>query len=140
MNDRFFLDTNLFVNSFQADSATKTEIATDLIASALKTRKGIVSYQVVQEFFQVALKKFVRPLMPPEAEQYMTTVFRPLWTVQPSPGLYMEAIHIHARYRLVWYDSLIVAAAVQGECGVLFTEDLHHDLQVGSLRITNPFL
>jgi predicted nucleic acid-binding protein len=53
MNGRFFLDTNLFVSSFDHDSSVKAKLAARLIESALTTRKGIVSYQVIQEFFQL---------------------------------------------------------------------------------------
>lgn len=140
MNDRFFLDTNLFVYSFDPDSSGKAKRSIELISSAVTTRKGIVSYQVIQEFFRVALKKFVRPMTAPEAEQYLTTVFRPLWSVHPSPSLFMEAMHITARYGFSWYDSLIVAAAIEGQCTVLFTEDLQHDMRIAGLRIANPFL
>lgn len=140
MNGRFFLDTNLFVYSFDCSSSAKAGHATRLIESAVTSRKGIVSYQVIQEFFHVALRKFARPMTAPEAEQYLTTVFRPLWSIQPSPGLFMEAIRITGRYGLSWWDSLIVAAALEGQCAVLFTEDLRHDMRIGSLRVTNPFL
>jgi predicted nucleic acid-binding protein len=76
----------------------------------------------------------------PEAGQYLTTVFRPLWGIHPSPSLFMDTMRIAGRYRLGWYDALIVAAAIEGQCAVLFTEDLQHDFRIGSLRIVNPFL
>jgi predicted nucleic acid-binding protein len=140
MNGRFFLDTNIFVYSFDLDASAKAKRATNLIESAVTTRKGIVSYQVVQEFFRVALQKFVRPMTTSEAEQYLTTVFRPLWSVHSSPSLFMEAMRIAARYRLAWYDSLIVAAAIESQCVVLYSEDFQHDQRLGNLRISNPFL
>jgi predicted nucleic acid-binding protein len=55
----------------------------------------------------------------PDAEQYLTAVFQPLWAVYPSQGLFVEAMRIRARYGFAWYDSLIVAAAIKGECGIL---------------------
>ena len=139
MNDRFFLETNLFVYSFDRDSPGKSRRAARLIRQAVTSRKGIVSYQVVQEFFNAALRRFVRPLTPAEAEQYFTVVFRPLLSVHSSPALYGEALGIYGRYRLGWYDSLIVAAALQGQCTTLYTEDLQHGLQIGELRVENPF-
>jgi predicted nucleic acid-binding protein len=140
MKDRFFLDTNLFVHSFDRNAPAKAKRAGDLIAEAVTSRKGIVSYQVVQEFLNVALKRFERPLKPPEAEQYLTTVFRPLLAVYASQGLFLEALRLCARYRLGWYDSLIVAAAIEGQCSVLYSEDLQHDMRIGELVVTNPFL
>lgn len=55
MSDRFFLDTNIFVYSFDQTAVVKAGKAVQLIRKALTTQKGIISYQVVQEFFNVAL-------------------------------------------------------------------------------------
>jgi predicted nucleic acid-binding protein len=140
MSDRFFLDTNVFVYSFDRSAAAKSRRATQLIKTALKTQKGITSYQVVQEFFNVALQRFAQPMKADEAEQYFSTVFRPLLGIHSSQALYLDALHLQSRYRLSWYDSLIVAAALQAQCELLVTEDLQHGQQFGDLRIANPFL
>jgi predicted nucleic acid-binding protein len=140
MPGRFFLDTNIFVYSFDRNAAAKSRRAEQLIRTALKTQKGIVSYQVVQEFFNLALQRFTRPMKADEAEHYFGTVFRPLLSIHSSPALYLEAIHLQGRYRLPWYDSLIVAAAIQAQCELLLTEDLQHGQRFGDLRIENPFL
>ena len=140
MSDRFFLDTNIFVYSFHRGAAAKSRRATQLIRTALKTQKGITSYQVVQEFFNVALQRFAQPMKADEAEQYFSTIFRPLLGIHSSQALYLDALHLQSRYRLSWYDSLIVAAALQAQCELLVTEDLQHGQQFGDLRIANPFL
>jgi predicted nucleic acid-binding protein len=67
-------------------------------------------------------------------------VFRPLLAVHSSLALYSEALRIQTQRGLSWYDSLIVSAAIQAHCDVLFTEDMQHGQSFGSLRITNPFL
>src|SRR5208337_3148762 len=119
MNGRFFLDTNVFVYSFDRRAPAKVRRATQLIRRAVATRKGIVSYQVVQEFFN-----FAQPMTVVEAEQYLATVFRPLMAVHSSQAIYGEALRLSDRYRLSWYDSLILAAAIEGQCSVLYSEDL----------------
>ena len=86
MNGRFFLDTNIFVYSFDASSPKKAAQASKLIRRAIETRTGIVSYQVVQEFFSVALRHFSKPMSSVEAEQYLSTTFRPLLSVPSSQG------------------------------------------------------
>jgi len=101
--------------------------------------RGIVSYQVVQEFLNVALKRFEKPLTTSEAEQYLATVFRPLLSVYASQSLFLEALRLSGRYRLSWYDSLIVAAAVEGQCATLYSEDLQHGQRIGRIEIQNPF-
>lgn len=139
MSDRFFLDTNIFVYSFDRTSPSKARRATQLIRDGVATRKGAVSYQVVQEFFNVALRRFAQPMTAAEAEQYLGTVFRPLMAVQSSPALYAEALRLTGKRRLSWYDSLIVAAAMEAGCSLLYSEDLQSGRHFGDLRIENPF-
>jgi|SRR6266436_1369724 len=139
MNDRFFLDTNIFVYSFDRGSPAKAKRALSLIKDAVTSGRGIVSYQVVQEFLNVALKRFEKPLTTSEAEQYLATVFRPLLSVYASQSLFLEALRLSGRYRLSWYDSLIVAAAVEGQCATLYSEDLQHGQRMGRIEIQNPF-
>lgn len=140
MKDRFFLDTNVFVYSFDRTTAAKSKVASELIRTAVSTRKGVVSYQVVQEFFNVALKRFAKPLNVYEARRYLGTVFHPLLSIHSSEALYSSALQLYSEERLAWYDALIVAAALEGECDVLFSEDLQHGRQLGGLQIRNPFL
>jgi predicted nucleic acid-binding protein len=140
MSDRFFLDTNIFVYSFDQSAPVKAQKAEHLIRKALTTQKGLISYQVVQEFFNVALKRFSQPMRWVDAEQYLGTVFRPLLSVHSSPALYAEALRLQAQFRFSWYDSLIVSAAIQAECDFLYTEDLQHGQCFGKLHVLNPFL
>jgi len=140
MSGRFFLDTNIFVYSFDQAAAEKAEKASQLIRTALSTQKGVISYQVVQEFFNVALRRFAQPMKAADCEQYLSRVFRPLIAMHSSPVLFAEALHIQAESRFSWYDSLIVSAAIQAQCDLLYTEDLQHGQRFGSLQIRNPFL
>ena len=140
MSDRFFLDTNIFVYSFDQSSVSKSKKSAKLIREALTTQKGSISYQVVQEFFNVALRRFSQPMQAADAEQYLSTVFRPLLGVHSSQALYAEALRLHAQSGLSWYDSLIVSAAIQARCDLLYTEDLQHGQRFGTLQVRNPFL
>ncbi len=140
MSGKFFLDTNIFVYSFDGTSPKKAQRARQLIRQAIQTRNGIVSYQVVQEFFNVALRRFAEPMTHADAEQYLSTTFRPILAVHSSQALYGEALRIAARFKSSWYDSLVIASAIEGKCEILYTEDLQHGQQVGNLRISNPFL
>jgi len=140
MSARFFLDTNVFIYSFDHTARKKAARARQLIREALATQKGVTSYQVTQEFFNVALKRFTRPMRAAEAEQYLATVFRPLVAVQSSIALYGEALRLYGQGGLSWFDSLIVAAAQQARCDVLYSEDLQHGQRFGSLRVVNPFV
>ncbi|HTA23348.1 MAG TPA: PIN domain-containing protein [Terriglobales bacterium] len=140
MSGRFFLDTNIFAYTFDANAPAKAKKAAQLVRHAAATGQGIVSYQVVQEFFNVALRRFQEPMSVAEAEQYLITVFRPLLAVHSSPALYVEALRITGKHRIRWYDSLIVAAALESQCETLYTEDLQHGWKIEGLKIENPFL
>ena len=94
---------------------------------------------MAQEFFNVALRRFTQPMTVAEAEQYLATVFRPLMAVHSSQALYGAALRLTERYRLPWYDSLIVAAAVEGHCSVLYSEDLQSGQRFEDLQVENPF-
>ena len=139
MKGRFFLDTNIFVYSFDVSSPKKSAQAEKLIRTAIQTHGGMVSYQVVQEFFAVALRRFAKPMSSTDAEQYLSTTFRPLLSVHSSPALYSESLRIGARFRLPWCDSLVVAAAIEGQCDVLYSEDFPDGQQFGTLTVSNPF-
>jgi predicted nucleic acid-binding protein len=139
MNGRFFLDTNIFVYSFDASSPKKAAQARKLIRSAIETGGGTVGNQVVQEFFNIAMRRFSKPMSSVDAEQYLSTTFRPLLSVHSSQALYGEALRIATRFRLPWYDSLIVASAIEGQCEILCSEDFQNGQQMGSVTVSNPF-
>jgi predicted nucleic acid-binding protein len=117
----------------------KAAQATKLIRKGIEKRGGIVSYQVVHEFFNVALRRFAKPMSSLDAELYLSTTFRPLLAVHSSPALYGEALRIGARFRLTWDDSLIVASAIEGQCEVLCSEDFQDGQKMGRVTISNPF-
>jgi predicted nucleic acid-binding protein len=139
MSVRFFLDTSVFLHSFDRRVPQKAQRASQLIRRAVTERAGVVSYQVVQEFFNVAYRRFEVPLSPSDGEQYLTTVFQPLLAVDSSVALYLEAMRFRSQHQLGWYDSLIVAAAFESQCSILYSEDLQHGREFGTLKIVNPF-
>ena len=139
MNDRSFLDTNIFLYSFDPRDPRKSARADELIRQALSSGQGVVSFQVVQEFFNVALRKSERKMLHDDAQRYLSDVLAPLLAVQPSQELCAEAIRLYHRYGFAWYDSVIVAAAIGAGCRVLLTEDLQDGMDVEGLRIENPF-
>lgn len=140
MNGRFFVDTNIFLYMFDAKAPEKARLSEALIRRGVETRKGIVSFQVVQEFFSVAFRRLIPPMPLPEAEQFLAIIFRPLLAVHSSFALYTHALQLTHRYSLSWYDSLIVGAALEADCRILYTEDLQHGQQFDKLTVQNPFL
>jgi predicted nucleic acid-binding protein len=139
MSVKVFLDTSIFVYELEVSEAKKSARAAELIRNAIKTGQGVISYQVVQEFFNVALTRFVKPLAPAEAEHYLRTTFVPLLAVPSSPRLVSEGLRIKYTHRLSWYDSLIVAAALQANCKTLYSEDLQSGRKLEGMTVENPF-
>jgi predicted nucleic acid-binding protein len=139
MSGKVFLDTNIFVYAYDNDEQIKKSVARELIRAATLDGTGIISYQVTQEFFNVALKKNSLKMRLEDAQQLLATIFRPLLAVHSSVALFGDAIRLQSRYQLSWYDSLIVAAAQQSGCATLYTEDLQHGQRFGDLVVINPF-
>ena len=137
MSGKAFLDTNIFVYSLDRIELEKAKVATRIIRDYAMRGNGVISFQVVQEFFSVAFKRGT--MTSEEGESYLLTVLRPFLSVNSSIGLYSVALTIRARYQLSWYDSLIVAAASEANCSVLYTEDLQHSAKINGVKIENPF-
>lgn len=136
----FFLDTNVLVYSFDESSPAKQQTARHLIKTALQTQLGVISTQVAQEFLNVALRRFTPPLSTLEARSYLNQVLVPLCLHFPSAVYLEHALVVQAETGFSWYDSLIVAAALELGCTTLFSEDLQHKRVIRNLQIVNPFL
>ena len=132
-----FLDTNVFVYLFDEADAGKQRQAEILINSVLLSRTGCISFQVVQETLNVLIGRLRTPV--DRLRILMDDVLSPLWQVNPTAALYQDAISLQGRYGFSFYDSLIVASALEAGCTRLYSEDLQHGQQVQRLTIVNPF-
>lgn len=139
MSDKFFLDTNILVYAFDSAIPAKQRRANELIKAALKNDTGCISFQVVQEFINVATRKFAVPLSIPDCEKYLNIVLSPLCKVFVSIELYARSLDVMQQWHFSFYDSLIVAAALQADCSILYSEDLQHEHKIEDLTVHNPF-
>ncbi len=139
MSDKYFLDTNIFIYTFDSGNPKKQKRANELIRTALKNNTGCISFQVVQEFMNVATRKFAAPLSIRDCEKYLSSILSPLCEVFVSIDLYSRALEVMERWQFSFYDSLIVAAALQANCSILYSEDLQHEQRIGDLTVHNPF-
>ena len=140
MNDKYFLDTNIFIYSFDSSNPKKQKTAHQLISNALSGDIGCISYQVIQEFVNVAKQKFDIPLMKHDCLTYITNILEPLIELLPSIELYKSALDIKEGWQYSFYDSLIIAAALRANCNILYTEDLQHEQKIREMVILNPFI
>lgn len=139
MNDKFFIDTNIFVYSLDKRQPDKQKRALELIASALETGTGTTSYQVIQEFLNVATCKFSEAMTVPDAKKFLQKILYPLCSVFPDLALYDSALNLAKRTEYSFYDSLILAAALKSDCTLLCSGDLQPNYPLDGLRIVNPF-
>ena len=137
MSAEDFLDTNVFVYLFDEAAADKRQRAERLVRRSLEEGSGCISYQVVQETLNVVTRKL--GARPASARLLLDDVLAPLWRVNPSRSLYARGLRLHAQFGFSFYDSLIVAAALEAGCTRLYSEDLHHGQRVDQLTIHNPF-
>ena len=135
-----FIDTNIFIYQLENRAQEKAAIAEKIIRSALEKGDAIISFQVVQECLNTVLRKAEIPLDLRSAKRYLRTVLMPLFRIPATIFLYERGLEIQERYQFGFYDSLIVAAALEGGCQFLLTEDLQHGQKVENLIIQNPFL
>ena len=140
MNAEYFLDTNILLYCFDKTDLRKKHIAETLVEQAAMSGTGVISSQVCQEFCNVMLYKNSDEIPFHKLLAFLETVVFGLIRVYPSPGLFREALRIHQESQYRYYDSLIVAGALESRTPILYTEDLQHDRRIGPLQIINPFL
>lgn len=139
MNVKYFLDTNILVYTFDDSSPEKRDRAREIVRDALGGGTGAISSQVVQEFINVATRKFTVPMTASEAALYLERVLLPLCQVWTDERGYRDALKIMETTGYAWFDSLILGAAIQAGAKELLSEDLRHGQVVEGVRIRNPF-
>ena len=136
-----FLDTNIFVYAFLASEPRKRAKAVELIEVSLGSGRGCISYQVVQEFANVARKKFATRLSADDCKAFIDAAMQPFIRVASSTALIHAALDLQDELKYSFYDCVMIAAALQSGSSTLYSEDLQHwQLVRGDLRIVNPFL
>jgi predicted nucleic acid-binding protein len=130
-----FLDANVILYSFSFELRER-EIAESRVQDALDGN-GTISFQVVQEVLNVLIRRGWAD--GPERVRILQDVLVPLWSVMPSQELYELALSTQSRYRYSFYDSLIIAAALEAGCSRLYSEDMQDGQRIEGLTITNPF-
>ena len=132
-----FLDTNIFVYMFDETDDIKRRRAEELVRRGIETATVCISYQVVQETLNVATRRLGFSYS--DSRTLLADVLAPLWTVHPSRELYESGLALRDRYGFSFYDSMIVAAALESGCVRLYSEDLQHGQRIESLTVENPF-
>ncbi len=134
-----FVDTNVLLYSEDAADPGKQAAAREWLRELWVRRSGRLSGQVLHEFYVNATRKLSPPMPPGDARAEVRRYQRWLpWAVDHATV--ETAWGIESRFRLHYWDALIVAAAQQQGCRLVLTEDLQHDQHIDGMRIVNPFL
>ena len=137
MKERTFFDTNVLVYADDLDAGEKTSVARALIREALTEAKGVLSTQVLQEFFVVSTRKLKVPVEAARAKVELLAAFE---VVRIEPRTIVEAIDLHRLRSISFWDALVVRTAALAGATRLLTEDLQHGQTFDGVRIENPFV
>lgn len=133
---RRFFDTNVLVYADDPKAGRRGVVAMHLVAAAMRSRDGVISTQVLQEYYWVATRKLN---MDPATARAQLNNFDALDLVQVTRPLILEAVDLSRLQPISFWDALIVRAAVASRCIELLTEDLQHGSIIDGVRIVNPF-
>jgi predicted nucleic acid-binding protein len=139
MSAEIFLDTNVLVYLIDDADGRRQRVARKLVRDVMGRTEVCISWQVVQEFLNVATHKMKPRLSEALTRRYFDTILVPLCKVWPAEHIYARALELQAAHRLNFYDSLIIAAALDAGCSTLYSEDLQTGRKFGDLTIENPF-
>lgn len=135
---REFVDANVLVYAFDSSAGRKQQAAQRLLERLWESRTGCLSVQVLQEFFVTITKKVARPLPVEDATARLREFA--LWRVfAPTAVDVLGAIGLHAQAGIGFWDAMIVLAAAESGCDVLWTEDLNDGQLLRGVRIRDPF-
>lgn len=140
MNDKFFIDTNILIYSVDNQEMVKKPRSLALVNEAIVSRKGVISWQVLQEFLNVATRKFETAFKPQDLNEYIKKILNPLCEIYPDINLYQDALGIKKSTNFSFYDSLILASAIKAECTILYSEDFQAGQVINGVKVVNPFL
>jgi len=134
MTEKCFVDSNIWIYSFADDDPVRKKKACEFLDN---TRPKVVSWQVINETCSTLLQKkgkdeiFIRFVVDHICKSYEVVNF--------NASLLEAASHLRTRYSISFWDSLIVAAALEAKCSTLYSEDMQHGQQYGNMAVHNIF-
>ena len=136
--DKIFIDTNIMIYAYDVSAAEKHQIASHILSDLWNSGLGVLSTQVLQEFFVNIVQKIQKPIDQKLAKEIVRDFLR--WQVVVNNGDSIpDAIDIRDKYRYSFWDSMIIEAAIKGGAVFLMSEDLQHGQVISGVTISNPF-
>lgn len=137
-DERTFVDTNVLLYAHDASEIEKQPIARALLEELWADRSGIVSTQVLQEFYVVATRKFDPPMRRSDARE-LVALYATWVVIQVDTALILDAATLEDRFQLSFWDALIVEAARRAGATRLVSEDLQDGRRIAGTVIEDPF-
>ena len=139
MSDRIFVDTNILVYAHDLSAGDRHAEASAVIETLWEEETGVISTQVLQEFYVTLTRKIKNPLKPDEAREIIRNYIA--WPVQINdPETTIRASEIEEKNILSFWDAMIVAAALRLQAKKIITEDMNHGQIIEGILIENPLL
>lgn len=138
MSDKSFVDTNVLIYAHDVDAKAKHGIAKTVLRELWRERAGVLSMQVLQEFYVNVTRKISTPL-PREAAREVVNTYS-IWCMETTPAEIAAAFRIEDESRIGFWDSLIVAAAAKSGAARILSEDLNARQMIAGVRVENPFM
>jgi predicted nucleic acid-binding protein len=138
MTDRVFVDTNVLVYSRDASEPAKQKQAMGWMTRLWSEKRGRLSFQVLSEFYIIVTNK-LQPGMEPQTAREDVRLLLAWRPIAVDARVIEEAWRTQDRYKLSWWDALIVSAAQVSDCRYLLTEDLQEKQNMGNVEVINPF-
>jgi predicted nucleic acid-binding protein len=137
MSARSFFDTNVLIYADDKAAPSKQRRALELVAEHRRAGTGVVSLQVLQEYFVTVTRKLQLDASIARRKVELLAEFD---VAAPDLADILAAIDLHRLHSLSFWDALVVRSAKQAGCSVLLTEDFQHGREMEGLRIVNPFV
>jgi predicted nucleic acid-binding protein len=138
MSDKAFIDTNILIYAHDVDAAEKHQIAKLVLQTLWAERTGVLSTQVLQEFYVNVTRKIQAPLSKDLARLVVSSYA--IWCVDTTPAEISAAFRIEDEARIGFWDALIVSAAAKSGATRILSEDLSAGQRIAGILVENPFV
>jgi predicted nucleic acid-binding protein len=136
-SDKAFVDSNVLIYAHDVDAGRKREVAKELLRELWLARTGVLSVQVLHEFYVNVTRKIRTPVSKSEARAVVGTYIA--WCLEPETGDVSEAFRIEDEAGISFWDALIVAAAARSGATHVLSEDLNPGQVIAGVTVVNPF-
>jgi predicted nucleic acid-binding protein len=134
-----FVDTNILIYAHYPEAGRKFDIATDIFGSLWREGTGVLSTQVLQEFYRAATQK-MKPAMSHQQAREVMADYSQWCSVKTDTQLLISASLLHERHKVQWWDALVIEGAMRSGARTLLSEDLQHGQRFGEVTVRNPFI